>query len=145
MLVVDLGTFGTNTAPPALLRERGSVMDRISVTTENNSQAAIVEVAGDIDLLTHDDFADKVAAALDGRHPVVVLDLSKVAFLGSAALSVLSSAAQKAAKSGVSLRLVAGDRVVLRPLEIVGMNKTLPVFDSVSAALASGSAGAAQD
>lgn len=121
-------------------------MERISVSiTENDSQAAIVEVAGDIDLLTHDDFADKVGAALDGRHPVVVLDLSKVAFLGSAALSVLSSAARKAAKSGVSLRLVAGDRVVLRPLEIVGMNETLPVFDSVAAALASGTADAAQD
>lgn len=121
-------------------------MDRISVsTTENDSQAAVVEVAGDIDLLTHDDFGEQVAKALDGRHPVVVLDLTKVAFLGSAALSVLSSAAETAAKSGVSLRLVASDRVVLRPLEIVGMNQSLPVFDSVDDALASGPAEPVQD
>lgn len=111
-------------------------MERISVTTSADGHgAAIVTVAGDIDLLTNERFAETLKDAVSGSQPVVIVDLSQVAFLGSAALSVLSTSAGEAADAGVALRLVANDRVVLRPLEIVGMNQSLQVFDSLEAAL----------
>lgn len=113
-------------------------MDRISVTTsEDGAGVVIVAVVGDIDLLTNEEFAQQLKRQLTGKHRVVVLDLSNVQFLGSAALSVLASSAAEAAAANVDLRLVANERVVLRPLEIAGVNQTLAVFDSVDAAVTS--------
>lgn len=113
-------------------------MDRISVTTsEDGGGVVIVAVVGDIDLLTNDEFAKQLKQHLTGKHRMVVLDLSEVRFLGSAALSVLASSAEEAAAAHVDLRLVANERVVLRPLEIAGVNHSLAVFESVHAAVTS--------
>lgn len=114
-------------------------MDRISITTsENGGGVVIVAVSGDLDLLTDDEFTQKLKLQLTSAHRMVVLDLSEVQFLGSSALSVLASSAEEAAAANVDLRLVANARIVLRPLEIAGVNRSLAVFDSVESAIGAG-------
>jgi anti-anti-sigma factor len=66
---------------------------------------------------------------------VLVVDLSAVTFLNSAALTVLVEAHQAAA-GHIALRVVAGHRVGLRPIRITALDQVLTVFATLSDALA---------
>lgn len=112
---------------------------RIAVTTDaaGADGTVVLAVSGEIDLLTSDEFNRHVTSALNSATTKrLVLDLSGVQFLGSAALSVLSSAANDARANGIDVRLVAADRTILRPLEIAGLHESLPVYDCLETALA---------
>jgi anti-anti-sigma factor len=110
---------------------------RISITNEGAPRegVVVVAVAGEIDLLTSDEFASRLKDTMVSTNRIVVLDLSDVRFLGSAALSVLASSAAEAKTAGIDFRLVANERVVLRPLEIAGVSQTLTVYESIDSAL----------
>ncbi len=95
---------------------------------------SVIAVAGEIDLLTADRLSEALAEAL-ARDTLVVVDLSAVEFLSSSGLSTLALA-HRSAPAGHELRLVAADRVTLRPLQITGMVEEIAVFTSVADALA---------
>ena len=87
------------------------------------------------------DTPDQLRDALMGvveRYPVVVVDLAEVQFLSSTGLAALTLAHRVAVASGNQLRMVATDRVTLRPLEITGMTTQIAVFDSTDDAMAGG-------
>jgi anti-anti-sigma factor len=96
----------------------------------------VLAVTGELDLLTTDTLTSKLREALAPPNKVVVLDMSEVQFLGSAGLSALVAGAESAKSGGIDFRLVASERVILRPLEITGIRSTFTVFDSVESALA---------
>ena len=97
----------------------------------------VVAVAGEVDLLTADQLRGSLMTVVE-RYPVVVVDLAEVQFLSSTGLAALTLAHRVAVASGNQLRLVATDRVTLRPLEITGMTTQIAVFDSTDDAMAGG-------
>jgi anti-anti-sigma factor len=97
----------------------------------------VVAVAGEVDLLTADQLRDALMGVVE-RYAVVVVDLAEVQFLSSTGLAALTLAHRVAVASGNQLRLVATDRVTLRPLEITGMTTQIAVFDSTDDAMAGG-------
>lgn len=98
------------------------VSSRLAGTT------AIVEVSGEIDQVTVTDL-DTYLRRVTGTRSVltVVVDLDAVSYLGSAGLSLLQLHHHRCAADGIEFVVVAGNRAVLRPLEVTGLDTVLTV------------------
>lgn len=70
--------------PSARLRSQS-----VTVAVEAHGQAVVLVVAGEIDLLTAPQFQEALTRALEDRPETLVVDLSKVEFMGSAGLAAL--------------------------------------------------------
>jgi anti-anti-sigma factor len=103
--------------------------------TEHGPHARVVTVGGEIDALT----APKLGALLTAHlaaTSVLVIDLARVRFLGSAGLSVLFAANELASTGNQSLWLVFPRRgMVNRALEVIGLSEQFNVAETVVAAL----------
>lgn len=95
----------------------------------------VLAVTGEVDLLTADRLSRALAAEV-AEHALVVVDLTAVEFLSSTGLTALALANQSAVAAGHELRLVASNRVTLRPLQITGMAGQIAVFPTLAAAVA---------
>lgn len=102
----------------------------------NAAAAAVVVVAGEIDVLTAARVQETLFAQLSPRPEMMVVDLEGVCFLGSMGLTALALTERVAREQGVELRVVATSRATLRPLEITGMTAELVVYASREQALA---------
>jgi len=95
----------------------------------------VLAVSGEIDISTAPALRDRlVSLALDGPATVVV-DLRQVTFLDSTALGVLVSALKRLRENGGGLRLVVAGGSVARVLEITGLAKVFPIFESIDLAV----------
>jgi anti-sigma B factor antagonist len=79
--------------------------------------------------------ADLLAAVATGD--VVVVDLLEVTFIDSTALGTLVGAAKRL-REGRRLALACRDDNVRRTLELTGIDRVVPVFETVEAAFAGG-------
>jgi anti-anti-sigma factor len=102
-----------------------------------NAAAVVVRVAGEIDLASEEDFATALGQALSGHAPVILVDLSGVTFLGSAALHVLLEANRDAEMQKRALRVVHGGSFAARVLDVAGLDQVLAVFHTAELALGS--------
>lgn len=86
-----------------------------------------VSVAGAVDLLTAPSVGEALESAQrDGR--LIVLDLRRVEFLGSAGLSVLVDAARRAGESDGRLAILATNHAVVRAVQVTGLDAVLRLF-----------------
>lgn len=100
--------------------------------------AVVVTVAGELDMLTTPRLRVAVSEALDEAmgEPVIV-DLTKVTFLGSPGLAALVEAVRRANQRGGPLRIVVDNaRPVIRPIELTGLDDVLALYETVNEALA---------
>ncbi len=100
--------------------------------------ALVMSVRGEIDALTAPQLQAQVehlrtAIEHTGHDTAVVIDLSRVGFLGSAGLSVLQSAAT--AIKPRPLRVTASP-VARRVIELTGLNHVVTLYDDLPSALA---------
>jgi anti-anti-sigma factor len=107
----------------------------IAIDTAAIDGGVIISVAGAIDLLTADQLSDALSIEVP-RHALVVVDLTAVEFLSSSGLAALALAHRAAVEAGHVLRLVAGNRVTLRPIQITGLADEIAVFATVPDAVA---------
>lgn len=112
----------------------------LTVGSDDHADAVILTVTGDIDGLTAPRLRASIAEAFDrlaGR--ALVIDLTAVRFLGSPGLRTLRDSAEEAVHHhGVQpLRIVVDNtRPVVRPIEIVGLDQILALYENVGDALA---------
>ena len=114
----------------------------VTIEQVRTGPVSVLAVGGEIDLGS----APRLRAVLDevldgpGAWPItgVVLDLTAVAFLGSAGLAVLVDAHERAAQQRIALTLVIGGAgsPVARVLQSAGLDEHLHVHRSVTTALA---------
>ena len=102
--------------------------------SEHGRDARVVTVGGEIDALTAPELAACLAEQL-AAVSLVVLALDGVQFIGSAGLSVLFEANERATREGRHLRLVCHSRVVNRALDATELRKQFTFADTVPAAL----------
>jgi anti-anti-sigma factor len=107
----------------------------MTVAVEKHGRAAVLVVLGDIDMVTAGEFEKALMAALRDRPELLVVDLSGVDFLGSAGLTALVAAHQKAG-SQTALRVVAESSSSARPLQLTGLDQEIPVCATREQALA---------
>ena len=99
----------------------------------------MVRVSGELDLATHERLGEQLATAAEGNEPIIV-DLSKCGFIDSSGIRALLMGARNAAEGNLpseSRRFsIAGPGPqVLRILEMTGLEKAVPVHDSLESAL----------
>jgi len=100
----------------------------------------VLRVSGEVDMRTAPDLRLEVDQAIT-RRPMLVLDLTGVEFLASEGLSILVELARRAPETGLRWGAVATGRAVLRPLEAVGLLSVIPVYPTVTDAVAAVNAG----
>jgi anti-sigma B factor antagonist len=95
-----------------------------------------VRVDGDVDTLTSPLLSSFLSDQFQTNPRVLVLDLTRVQFLGSAGLAVLVSAREEAGRRDVKLRLVSSSHAVLRPLTATGLASEFDTYSALEDALA---------
>lgn len=95
----------------------------------------MIEVAGEIDMLTAGDVAAAITTGMATSADTLVLDLTEVSFMDSAGLAMLARG-HMTAGDRVALRVVATNPATLKPIRLTGMDRMLAIFDTVADALA---------
>lgn len=106
----------------------------LAVAVERHGDAVVVQVSGELDLLTTPKLDSAAGEALRQHPPLLVLDLTGVTFLGSAGMASLV-AVRQAAGDDVQIRLAAADPVVVRAMEVVGLDQEFPMYPTCAEAL----------
>src|SRR3954464_9564983 len=87
----------------------------------------VVAVRGEIDIFTAPEFKERISAAIDAGHDLVLVDLAATTFIDSSSLGVLISAHRRL--SGRDGRLVIACDVpsVLNTFKITGLDGVLEI------------------
>jgi anti-sigma B factor antagonist len=91
-----------------------------------------IAVTGDVDLATAPSLGEAISRELAVTSRRLILDLTRVSFLGSTALFVLVQARDTALQANVELRLVCNAPVVLRPLQLTGLDKLFAISETLA-------------
>jgi anti-sigma B factor antagonist len=120
----------------------------ITLTTTRIGSAAVVTVAGELDLHTARTLMGTVDDTLAWPDlDKIVIDLTAVTFLGSSGLGTLAELATRTPAASrpdeerpVPVRLVAppDNRAVVRPWEVMKLEPILPLYPDVTTALSTG-------
>jgi anti-sigma B factor antagonist len=113
------------------------------VQERDDGHSNVIAVAGEIDLVTAPVLGAALTRALEpvGPGPVVVLDMSRVAYIAATGISTLIQANALASEHKRRLRLVV-DRAspaVTRPLGATGTLDLIDTYDDLNNAADSGS------
>ena len=101
---------------------------------EQRAGGTVVRLAGELDLYNADDVRRALATAIDDGASRIVIDMSEVEFVDSTALGVLIEARSKLGRDNV---LIAAPQLeTRRTLAVSGLDRHLPVHDSVDGAFA---------
>ncbi|HTZ16031.1 MAG TPA: STAS domain-containing protein [Mycobacterium sp.] len=84
----------------------------------------VVSVSGSVDMLTAPGLAESLDSALAKKPEGLVVDLSKVEFLGSAGISVLMKTRDTLGDS-IPFCVVADGPATYRPLTLLGINEMM--------------------
>lgn len=109
-----------------------------SVEEHHQGAAAVLTVAGELDLRTSPELEERLARAFDAGAELVILDLRGVEFMDSTGLRVLLTAHQRAHESGRRFALVRGADQVERVLTLTGVREMLTIVDAPEELLAAG-------
>ncbi|MEO3756964.1 STAS domain-containing protein [Mycobacterium sp. B14F4] len=115
-------------------------MTSLEVSRDVRDTAVVVSVGGEVDsgsvptLMPHLDAALEVA----GAHPtkLVVVEMGKVTYFGSAGLNAVLECHEKGSSAGVAVRVVAPNPEVSRPIEVTKLDKILRPYMTVAEAIA---------
>lgn len=105
-----------------------------AVSPSRRGGAAILSVRGDVDALTAPELTQAIVASLDDTPSAVIIDLSDVAFLASAGMSVLVEAHERIGASA-KLLVVADGSATSRPIKMVGIDKIVSLYPTLADAL----------
>lgn len=113
---------------------------QLLVAHDTLDEAVVVRVEGEIDSSNAEEFASHLAAALGlaGDHParLLVVDLQRVSFFGSAGLNAVLACHEKGAADGTAVRLVAAQPEVVCPVEVTKLDSVLQLYPSFAEAIA---------
>ena len=96
----------------------------------------VVEVVGDVDDGSIGAVRAGVEEALEVGARTVVLDLTRVALLASAGMTLLLDPTEDLRGRGSALMIAGAGRTVRRPLALTGLDRVLVLHDDLPAAVA---------
>ena len=105
----------------------------VRVESDSTGGAAVVHVAGDIDLATADRLREVLLPLVE--QGTVVLNAAEVTFCDSAGLRVILLANHQARDQGKVFRLVAPSEPLNRVLELAGALPLVDVYPDAASAL----------
>lgn len=114
-------------------------MELLAVDHEARAEAVFLRAKGDVDSGTADQLTEHLVPALQlaTTHParLLVVDLQKVTFFGSAGLNALLECHEQGRAAATSVRLVADHAEVLQPIELTELDRILDIYPTVTDAL----------
>ncbi|MFK4071723.1 STAS domain-containing protein [Streptomyces sp. NPDC029674] len=97
--------------------------------------AIVIEMHGELDLVTYQRMAPLLDAVTAGPEPLVIVDLTPVTFVDCSGLSLLVRAHRRVAHRGGRLRLVCAQPLTLRMLRVTKLTSVLSPVPTLAAAL----------
>jgi anti-sigma B factor antagonist len=97
----------------------------IEVSRSAVGHIIVVAVRGELDMLTSPQLSDAIEDALASSPEALVIDLSEVTFLASAALQALLAGQAAAGETGFAV--VADGPATSRPIRVLGLDSLLSV------------------
>ena len=98
--------------------------------------AVVIALPAEIDMASAGRAGQQLGSAFTAGVSTVIADMTATTFCDSSGISMLVRAHQQAAANNTQLRLVVPSAAVLRALTLVGMDDLLPIYPSLSQALA---------
>ncbi|MFD2467481.1 STAS domain-containing protein [Amycolatopsis silviterrae] len=92
----------------------------------------VVTVSADLDVRSTARVREVLVDEISLRPHRLIVDVSGLTFCSVSGLEVLTGAARAADAAGVPFVLVAGQRAVLRPLRVLGLDRELRVVGCVA-------------
>ena len=105
-------------------------------TEVGSDDVAVLALTGEIDAGTAAATRARTLAAVDAHPSALVLDLSAVDFFGSNGIAIVLETAQRAELRGIRFVVVADRHLVLRPLQVTGVDAQLIIHADLDTALA---------
>lgn len=97
-----------------------------------HGDVVVVEVRGDLDVLTAPRLRDRLAELIDGGSRDVRVDLRPCDFVDSSGLSALVTAMKRARTAGGDVSLVCPKGNIRRLIEIVALDQVFTLHDDLS-------------
>jgi anti-sigma B factor antagonist len=116
----------------------------LRISLEPHGDSVVVSVQGELDVVSKQRFDDCLSEAAE-QSDRVVLDLARVDFMDTTALAVIVGHWRRLVAAGGTFRLAGARYRYVKALWITGLADRLPMYDTVDAALADESSGAASD
>jgi anti-sigma B factor antagonist len=108
------------------------------VANSHQTPAAVIALPAEIDMANADRVGQQLGSALELGVRTVIADMTATTFCDSSGISMLVRAHKHAAANGTELRLAVSAAAVLRTLTLVSIDHLLPIYPSLSTALAAG-------
>jgi anti-sigma B factor antagonist len=132
----SLAQTSTRTQPPVPgARTAGATAFEI-VQRPLDEHTCVIAIEGELDLSTAPRLKWTLLDALGAGHSLLVVDLSRTAFMDSTALGVLV-AVKRGLNAGERLAIVCPQSDVLQIFEFAGMDGVFTIFPALDGALAS--------
>jgi anti-anti-sigma factor len=114
-------------------------MELLVVDSEVRPDAVVVRASGEIDSSTAGELKSQLESALEqaGAHDarLLVVDLNAVTYFGSAGLNAMLDVHEQGLRAGTSVRLVADNGLVVRPIEVTNLDSRLDLYSTFADAL----------
>jgi anti-sigma B factor antagonist len=108
---------------------------QIEEITQADEQAAVIAVAGELDLLAAPELYQRAVSALEGRQDLII-DMSRVTFCDSSGFNALIRLHRRAKEAGGQLTLAAPPDQVTRLLTLSGAESIFPTRATLAEARA---------
>jgi anti-anti-sigma factor len=106
----------------------------VTLTVTTTSDATVVAATGDLDSTVADRLLGQLSDEIALRPRVVIVDLTRVSFCSTRALSALLTATADAHAAGIPCVIVSDQRAVRRPITALELDHVLQVHDNLAAA-----------
>ncbi|MES9538089.1 MULTISPECIES: STAS domain-containing protein [unclassified Actinomadura] len=104
------------------------------ISLMRDDRCTLVRVKGDIDVVSRARFEEALFEAVETGEPMVV-DMREVTFCDSTGLNAIVAANRRAGERGTHLALVALPPRVQRVFRITGIDKFIPIHDTLREAI----------
>jgi anti-sigma B factor antagonist len=111
------------------LRPRGPI--QLALTTRRTSEATVVTVIGQLDLLTARKLTPQLDDIVRRRSGDAVIDLRQAEFVDSFGLTVLLNTQRRLARQGRTLTVICGEGPVRRAIEFARLLEPLGVVPTL--------------
>jgi anti-anti-sigma factor len=114
-------------------------MDLLMVDYEVRPEAVLLRANGEVDSSTAGELISQLDAALreagTQASRLLIIDLQGVTYFGSAGLNAVLDCHRQGRQAGTSVRLVAENGLVVRPIEVTNLDSVLELYPTLPDAL----------
>jgi anti-anti-sigma factor len=114
-------------------------MELLVVDSEIRPDAVVLYAKGEIDSSTAGELRSRLESAVEqaGGHEsrLLIVDLQGVTYFGSAGLNAILDCHKQGLRAGTSVRLVAENGLVVRPIEVTNLDSLLDLYPTLPDAL----------